>query len=235
MSTRTPKTDSAESRTRTRDPQATQAAILRAASQVFVEKGPFQASISEIAREAGVTKSLIHHHFGSKEALWDAVKSVGFGSYAEVQKQMLLEPGSKAELLRDSISTYFEFLRSNPNFVRFMSWMHLEEEEARPVEMADELIELGVGKIAEAQAGGEIRDDVHPFFILVSFIGLVTHWFEDKKAHCSWAENHPEVLDDRQYLDTLHKIFFEGVLPRAEGDLNLGSCCGIESSDGDDT
>jgi len=205
-----------EIKARTRDSQATQTAILEAASRIFVEKGPFQASMSEIAREAGVTKSLIHHHFGSKEGLWDAVKSVGFASYAEVQKKMLLETGGTAELLKDSISIYFEFLRGNPEFVRFMSWMHLEAEDGRPMENADELMELGVGKIAEAQSNGELRSDVHPFFILVSFLGLVTHWFEEKTAHCSWAEQHSEVRDDSQYLEGLLKIFFEGVLPRSE-------------------
>ncbi|MEZ4645667.1 MAG: helix-turn-helix domain-containing protein [Chloroflexota bacterium] len=31
--------------------------------------------MSAIARHSGVTQSMIHHYFGSKEALWQAVKN----------------------------------------------------------------------------------------------------------------------------------------------------------------
>ena len=64
-----------------RNPEATKKAILDAAERVFFEKGFAQVSTSEIAEEAGVTKSLIHHHFGSKEALWAQVKMRRFKAY----------------------------------------------------------------------------------------------------------------------------------------------------------
>ncbi|MBC8072705.1 MAG: helix-turn-helix transcriptional regulator, partial [Deltaproteobacteria bacterium] len=59
---------------RRHDPEASRAAILDAAEATFVEKGFAGASMSEIAERSSVTKSLIHHHFGSKEALWSEVK-----------------------------------------------------------------------------------------------------------------------------------------------------------------
>ena len=48
------------------DPEGTRAAILEAARRIFVERGPAAVALSEIAEASGVTKSLIHHHFGSK-------------------------------------------------------------------------------------------------------------------------------------------------------------------------
>src|SRR5690606_25552520 len=59
----------AEELRRRRDPDATRAEILEAAEQLFLQDGFGRTSISAIARLAGVTKSLIHHHFGTKEAL----------------------------------------------------------------------------------------------------------------------------------------------------------------------
>lgn len=54
---------------RRRDPEASRAAILEAASAVFNERGYARATIREIARRAGVTHGLVMRHFGSKEQL----------------------------------------------------------------------------------------------------------------------------------------------------------------------
>ena len=54
---------------RRRDPEASRAAILEAAREVFAERGYARATIREIARRAGVTHGLVMRHFGSKEQL----------------------------------------------------------------------------------------------------------------------------------------------------------------------
>jgi AcrR family transcriptional regulator len=54
---------------RRRDPEASRAAILEAAREVFTERGYARATIREIARRAGVTHGLVMRHFGSKEQL----------------------------------------------------------------------------------------------------------------------------------------------------------------------
>jgi AcrR family transcriptional regulator len=52
-----------------RDPEASRAAILAAAREVFSERGYARATIREIARRAGVTHGLVMRHFGTKEQL----------------------------------------------------------------------------------------------------------------------------------------------------------------------
>ena len=47
--------------------------ILAAARRVFVNSSPAETSTSEIAREAGVTRGLVHHYFGTKRELYVAV------------------------------------------------------------------------------------------------------------------------------------------------------------------
>ena len=70
---------------RTRNPEATRAAILDAAEKVFLDKGYGETSMSQIAAEAAVTKSLLHHYFGSKDNLWTKVKTRRFAVYADHQ------------------------------------------------------------------------------------------------------------------------------------------------------
>jgi AcrR family transcriptional regulator len=52
-----------------RNPEASRAAILEAAREVFTERGYARATIREIARRAGVTHGLVMRHFGTKEQL----------------------------------------------------------------------------------------------------------------------------------------------------------------------
>ena len=57
---------------RRRDADASRAAILEAAREVFTERGYAGATIREIAKRAGVTHGLVMRHFGSKEQLLTA-------------------------------------------------------------------------------------------------------------------------------------------------------------------
>ncbi len=58
-----------QGRHRRRNAEASRAAILEAARQVFAERGYAGATIREIARHAGVTHGLVMRHYGSKEQL----------------------------------------------------------------------------------------------------------------------------------------------------------------------
>ncbi|NUU21622.1 MAG: helix-turn-helix transcriptional regulator [Streptomycetaceae bacterium] len=55
---------------RTQDPQSRAASqILAAATELFHERSPASVSLREIARKAGVNYGLIHHYYGTKEAI----------------------------------------------------------------------------------------------------------------------------------------------------------------------
>lgn len=53
--------------------EAVEEALLEAASQLFAEYGPRATSVRQIAATAGVNHGLVHHYFGSKGALLQAV------------------------------------------------------------------------------------------------------------------------------------------------------------------
>lgn len=197
-----------------RDPEATKKAILDAAEAVFFEKGFAQVSTSEIAEKAGVTKSLIHHHFGSKDALWTQVKARRFKAYHDQQLQALRERPADAQLLRHSVELYFRFLLDNPDLVRMMAWMALERDTSTP-EQFQLLTELGIARLAESQAAGRLRKDIAPMMILASFMGLVEHWFLHRESlFCCMGLDPRDRTVDEAYLQSILKIFFEGVEPR---------------------
>lgn len=197
--------------TASRDPDLTRERILEAAQALFVAKGFAAVSMREIAARSGVTKSLIHHHFGTKEALWELVKEQAIAAYAESQAEELRETTEPdAELLRRSVRNYFTFLSEHPEVVRLFAWTHLDED-PRCGHLDAELVRLGAERIRQAQARGLMRPDVNPTHVVTMFVNGCTQWFTARSHHSQW----PGIGDDQEYIDDFLKIFMEGLLPRS--------------------
>jgi TetR/AcrR family transcriptional regulator len=199
---------------RRRDPEATRLAILDAAEAIFVEKGFAAASMSDVARRAAVTKSLIHHHFGSKEELWVEIKRRSLDEYVEQQRAIMASPASDQASLTESMQVYFRFLESNPNFVRLSTWMNLEDPKLSAPANPD-LLHRGVERLRRAQAQGAFRRDVDPWHIMFAFFALSTYWFQARHAHGheTYADRDPSAADEK-YLEDLVKILLEGVITK---------------------
>ncbi|MDT8439047.1 MAG: TetR/AcrR family transcriptional regulator [Wenzhouxiangellaceae bacterium] len=198
--------------TPTRDAEASRARIVAAAQRLFVARGFADVSMREIAAAASVTKGLIHHHFGSKQALWEAAREHLFQRYFEEQKAELeAAPVADRKLLRDGVIKYFRYLQQHPEMVRLLAWSHLAGDDGE-YRRDGELVRLGAERVRQAQAAGLIRDDVRPAHVVCTFIHACTHWFEARSHHRHW----PDVGDDQAYLDDFLKIFLDGLRPRPE-------------------
>lgn len=200
---------------RKRDPDATRAAILDAAEALFLQLGPAATPVSQIARRAAVTKSLIHHHFGSKEELWVELKRRHFEQYYKAQKDMLTSSKAATDLLHDSIIAYFRFLQADPRSVRFMSWRFVEFDDPC-LSDEDELFELGIERIREAQEAGALRSDMEPISMIKAFLAMTLHWFQTKPMLGQMYEDPMDIEElEEKYLQDIVRIFFDGVLVRS--------------------
>lgn len=199
---------------RRRDSRATKRAILDAAESIFVARGFDATSTSEIADTSKVTKSLIHHHFGSKEALWLEVKKRRLAAFSVVQKEVMAIGEADPEDFDKAVRSFFAFLQENPEYVRLSAWMYLED--PRLSEPADpELLDIAMRRIESGQRSGHFRRDVAARHILASFISLCSHWFLARHGyeHLAGAQATGKAAD-QAYLEDMLKIFLSGVLPR---------------------
>ena len=92
---------------------STEENILVAAKKVFIEKGFYGTSTSDIAREAGVNKALLHYYYRSKERL-----------FRQVFRQEIEDMADKIFLLLGGEIDLFEKIRlfiENLNAVYFSS------------------------------------------------------------------------------------------------------------------
>lgn len=198
-----------------RDPEATRNTILDASESLFLEAGFADTSMSAVAKRAGVTKSLIHHHFGSKEELYAAVKTRFFGEYFDIQRELLEREDDSVEVLRDSFLAYFRALQKRPGFARLQCWMYLEGDEACS-NMGDDLIITGIDKIRRAQDKGFIREDVEAGHVLVMLLSLVEYWFLSRGRYQKQELlNHlvTQNAEDQEetYLKDMLSVFFQGL------------------------
>jgi len=200
-----------------RDAEKTRRSILHAAEAVFADKGFAGASLSDIANGASVTKSLIHHHFGSKEEVWRQVKASRFSEFARQQLNNMAEQDSFEDFVRQGARSYFSFLRDNPNVIRLFWWSQAEQgfslhpERDRMMHQAAQLLlQQGVAHIRRFQKRGDIRLDVDAALVYASFVGLMRHWFVARR---DYGLGEDEASAER-YLETVIMLFLEGIRTR---------------------
>lgn len=222
---------------RPRDAEATRADILAAAHGLFIAQGYDGAALSDVARAAGVNKSLIHHHFGSKEGLFWAVA----GHYLDREEAELSSALDAAaaggELPGAGLAAYFRFLAANPDKVRFYRVIDLyfqDRPEALGELMAQDRaagkglpygLSVLAGMAAELerlQAAGTVRRDLRPTALLAVALSLVEHWFasgarlQRRLAIAAAGETRGgcKAPDSEEYLQAVLAVYLDGIRPR---------------------
>lgn len=199
--------------TRTNNPELTQAKILESAQTLFIEKGFDGTSMSAIARHSGVTQSMIHHYFGSKEALWQAVKKLSYDEYLAYQQQLLdLNEDDIGSFIQSSVHGRFQFFQQNPQTARLLSWLQIMEDPTG-METGQEIGRQLLDKIRQAQAAGQIRNDIAPENILAISIALTTHWFQSRHVieNLTGLTAVDRETADTDYLDAIIKVMMDGL------------------------
>ncbi|HEX5006767.1 MAG TPA: helix-turn-helix domain-containing protein, partial [Hyphomonadaceae bacterium] len=81
--------------------EARPAEIVRAAYQVFSEKGFAAARLDDIAQRAGVSKGALYLYFANKQEIFEAVvKDAVAPNIGAVERMALAFPGSFEQLIR---------------------------------------------------------------------------------------------------------------------------------------
>ena len=157
---------------RQRNPERSRERILAAALEEFSERGFAGARVDAIARRAGLNKQLISHHFGGKQALYDAVMSA---RRTAAGGELTDQPGP----LPDAFGRLFERARSDPSWRRVLMWEALEG--AHDVPGSDEVGQRRrryadrTAWVAAEQAAGRLPADLEPDLLLLSLFGAMMY------------------------------------------------------------
>jgi AcrR family transcriptional regulator len=165
-----------------RDPLATRQALLRAAAELFSERGFDGVPIEDLADRAGVNKALISYHFRGKRGLYLAVLESGFAEMAARLEAIEAGAESARDALRGFLGVVAGFRRERPDFptlfVREVLATGLE-----PTVLPYLLRVIGVSRrLAERGAREGLFRRVDPLLLHFFLVGSLVFFFATEPA-----------------------------------------------------
>lgn len=192
---------------RSRDAEATRETVLDAAEKLFCQSGFSGTSMRDLAAASGFSQPLLHHHFGSKRNLYQAVKR------RAIERFESSHPGAVEEEdevdLRMELEQIFKFLQNNRSLLRLDAWARLEGEvDLWPGQR--QLVEALCARIRKSQQSGAIDPTFEPAYLAILLVAVTYYWVDQGPAYASVldSQNHDEA-----YLAQAMAILGRGVLP----------------------
>jgi AcrR family transcriptional regulator len=208
----------------------TRGALLDAAEELFAERGVYGVSLGEVGRRANQhNRSTIQYHFGTREALIDAVAERHIAALNERRADLLrtLDLTSRGDDVRSLVETLvlppFRLLGSSGFYFRFLVQRSLR---ASPARGFDELVQhpdsLAFGEVMQrldaALAG--VDPLVRIFRYRSAFLTLV-----QALAECEAAIGRGEELDEPFTITVLVDLVVGMLLApdHSDGDRHLSA------------
>lgn len=151
--------------------------LLDAAIDCFVRKGIAATSLREIAREAHVTPALLNYYFGDKAQLQAAlVEERLMPALGQLRAPLEQADGNAAALVAGFVAGVGRIATAHP----WLPALWVREVLCEGGALRDVLFDrigpqiprMMAARFAEAQARGEINEDLDPRLLMVSLVGL---------------------------------------------------------------
>ena len=194
---------------RIRDPERTKEKILSAATSLFTKAGFNGASLDDISKAAGVNRGLIYHYFKNKELLFDHVLAKPIAAYLESHLDFLSASEVTVCSLKESTTTFYNFLGEHPELVRLLAWtmaMRRIAIDLAQLELTRSLFSKGVARIKEGQAKGHIRNDMSARYLLITIVDLCVSWHlsrDEWLEKLNWDEEERASIDQDRLVAIL--------------------------------
>lgn len=133
-----------------RTPEVAKRAILEAAERRLIEDGPEGVRVQHIAADLGMTGAALHYHFGSREALIDAVRRFS-AKQLLTDIDAILEAWDVDRLDLRRLSAMFRKTYADRGAARLIFWLALSGRKPRGSGLMKDLIEA-VHKVRERRA-----------------------------------------------------------------------------------
>ncbi len=221
-----------------RQPEASRAAILKAALAEFAQEGLAGARMDAIAAAAGVNKALLYYYFRDKETLYGAVLEGFFVQLLERVLTVCDRPGTAGERFLWYARTHFDSIAESPYYAHiFMAEMmsasrggsgHLDRIFPTYIQPLGERV---LALLQEGIRSGEFRA-LQANQFLPSTVGSIVHFFLTAPLRRKFQNEDPlsqKVVERRRaaVLDFIAAALFsdrEAGIQLAKEVARQGSC-----------
>lgn len=188
--------------------------ILAAAEKLFCRHGFSAVSMSAIAREAGMSKANIYHHFNTKDELYLSVLDFASGAMKEMIDNVGESPGPTSQKLRNFADMHMRGLFEYSPLVRLILAELLGDGPKRGREMAESGFDRNFSRftriIRKGQARGELRGGLDPAVVACAVFAANMFFFQYRDV----LRHYKEVTfadDPGRYVEMLTDILLNGI------------------------
>jgi len=190
--------------------------ILETASALFAKSGYDAVSMHAIAERAGVSKANVFHHFGSKQALYNATLNFVCQKSIERVEASLQADGSYAERLRKWLIADIVHMCEKETQIRIVLRATLEEgrEHGHPLveKVFAHKLHMVAGFMAMGQKAGEFRKDFDPTVAALQIMAAGMHFIlcRDMLRHQSTGVTYADAPE--RYAERVCDALLRGAL-----------------------
>jgi AcrR family transcriptional regulator len=184
--------DQAEARPLRRDAERNRQRILRAAAEVFTERG-LDVTLDDIAHHAGVGVGTVYRRYPSKQALAEALFVDKLAAVAAVAEQALAKPDSW-EALAGFLEGATELIAADRGLRQLL--MSATHSTSRIDQARARLQQAGIRLVERAQHDGAVRSDLQPSDLpLIEFMLATTADYAWHVRQGIWRRYLTVILD----------------------------------------
>jgi AcrR family transcriptional regulator len=188
--------------------------ILVVAERLFASRGFRGVSLETIAKEAGISKSLIFYYFKNKKSLYEAIIRKSIELILAELKSTLKGAKDPPEKVTAFVERFFKLLLNEENLI-----LILARESSNPVSpmakyiinQSRRIIDFLSSLIEEGIEQGFFRD-VPPRLAAISFFGMLLTYVTAKNVFAKEISSHELAafnIENLTYVNTT--IFLEGL------------------------
>jgi len=179
-------------RTTRRQPRYTLDELVDVAVKVFIQRGYEGASMEDLAREAGLTKSSFYHHVSGKEELLDRAASRALDALGRVLDEPEASSGRPVQRLEHVLRRTTDVLLAELPYVTLLLRVRGNTDKEREILERRRQIDAQVAALVrEAADAGEIRSDIDPRLgtrLLFGMVNSITTWYRPGTSSLGWDE-----------------------------------------------
>jgi len=205
--------------------------ILKSAEKVFSEKGFLNSTISDVAKETGVSDTTIYEYFSSKEELLFSIPRDGIELSKDILNSHLNYISGTSNKIRAMIYHLCKYYQENPYFASISLMTLKTNKKFMETDIYKDLIEyykIVVNVVNQGIRDGELKNDINPYFVRAVIIGsiefVVVRWL---MYGCPDDKTQPI-----NNVDPLYKLIMGGIQKYSKMP-NFNFKIKIEPDDGD--
>lgn len=167
-----------------RNADRTKSNLLNAAYGEFSEHGFQGARVEAICKRAGVSKQMLAHHFGSKEALFVEVLERAYLSFRMHDEDIELTRGGPVEAVEHLVLSTFDHVQKHQELIRLLSDENMHngrhiQQSTKLRALYTPLIEKIAAMLQRGEREGLFRKGVDPHQFYISMTSLIFLFFSN--------------------------------------------------------